>query len=341
MGSDRRHDRPALGRPVRVRNGRLPATLEPMKAVLSNELPTGDGWAYEIKWDGMRAVSFVEGDTLRLQSTRLADVTVSFPEVEPLAAALGVDTAILDGELVAFDDQGRPSFGQMQQRMHVSRPIDARRRAALVPVTYVVFDLLLLDGHDLTGEPMHERRRVLSDLVPTGPHWRAASYQVDDGEALLAAAAEHGLEGLMAKRLESRYEIGRRSPAWRKVKVWNRQEFVVGGWQAGLGNRSGLLGSLHVGYYDDGALRYAGRVGSGFNHSELKRVGDLVAGLAISECPFSPPPPRTIARDAHWVRPELVAEVSFGSWTNDGMLRHPVYVGLRTDKEPTDVVREG
>jgi bifunctional non-homologous end joining protein LigD len=320
----------------------LPARIEPMRAV-TDSLPPGDddGWGFEIKWDGMRAIAFVEGGTIRLQSSRLTDVTVTFPEMSGLPAALGVRSAILDGELVAFDGAGRPSFGQLQQRMHVTNPADARRRAALVPVTYVVFDLLELDGHDLTGEPLSRRRAVLDDVLPPGPRWRAAALQVGDGEALLAAAEDHGLEGVMAKRLDSRYDIGRRSASWRKVKVRGRQEFVVGGWHPGQGGRSGQLGSLHVGYYEGATLRYAGRVGSGFTGSELRRVGGLLAGLASDTCPFDPPPPRELARLAHWVRPELVAEVAFNAWTNDGMLRHPVYLGLRTDKDPARVVREG
>jgi bifunctional non-homologous end joining protein LigD len=319
----------------------LPARLGPMRAVLDDMPADEDGWAFEIKWDGMRAVAFIDRGTLRLQSSRLTDVTVTFPELTDLPAALGVRQAVLDGELVAFDEQGRPSFGQMQQRMHVTNPADARRRAAMVPVTYVVFDLLELDGHDLTGEPLLERRRVLDEVMPQGPRWRAASFQVGEGAALLAAAEDHGLEGVMAKRVDSRYEIGRRSPAWRKIKVRRRQEFVVGGWHPGQAGRTGQLGSLHVGYHDGGTLRYAGRVGSGFTAAELRRVGRLLGELETDVCPFEPPPPLQFARLAHWVRPELVAEVAYGDWTTDGMLRHPAYLGLRSDKDPADVVREG
>jgi bifunctional non-homologous end joining protein LigD len=319
----------------------LPARIGPMRAILDGLPADEDGWAFEIKWDGMRAIAFVNGDTIRLQSSRMADVTVSFPDLAGLPAALGVQNAILDGELVAFDDAGRPSFGQMQQRMHVTNPADVTRRAAMVPVTYVVFDLLELDGLDLTDEPLTERRRVLDEVMPQGPRWRAASYQVGDGAELLAIAEDHGLEGVMAKRLDSRYEVGRRSAAWRKVKVRRRQEFVVGGWHPGQAGRSGQVGSLHVGYYDGGVLRYAGRVGSGFTATELRRVGRLLAERATDICPFDPPPPPQFARLAHWVRPELVAEVAYGDWTTDNMLRHPAYLGLRTDKDPADVVREG
>ncbi len=319
----------------------MPNRLAPMKAVLGT-LPADDGgWAFEVKWDGMRALAFVTGERLWLQSGRLTDVTVTFPEIPPLAQALGVRTALLDGELVALDDAGRPSFGRLQQRMHVASPAEARRRASLVSVTYVVFDLLHLDGADLMELPLHERRRVVKPLVPPGPSWQVAAYQVGNGDALLDAASEHGLEGVMAKRLESRYEPGRRSPAWRKIKVRQRQEVVVGGWQGGTGNREGLIGSLLIGYFEGDQLRYAGRVGSGFTWPELTRVGRLLEELATDRCPFDPAPPREITRTAHWVRPELVAEVEFGSWTDVGILRHPVYLGLRSDKDPHDVVREG
>jgi bifunctional non-homologous end joining protein LigD len=211
----------------------------------------------------------------------------------------------------------------------------------MVPVTFILFDLLRLDGHELTGAPFTERRRVLDELVSPGPWWRVARYQVGDGDDLVAAAAEQGLEGVMAKRLDSRYEPGRRSPAWVKVKVRREQEFVVGGWQPGAGNRFGRIGSIHVGYFEDGVLRYAGRVGSGFNEASLKLVAEKVDGLATDVCPFTPPPPREITRQAHWVRPELVVQVGYGSWTHEGMLRHPVFLGVRIDKEPADVVREG
>jgi bifunctional non-homologous end joining protein LigD len=229
----------------------------------------------------------------------------------------------------------------MQQRMHVANAAEARRRAAQVPVHYVLFDLLHLDGHDLTGLPFVERRRLLERLVAPDPRWRVASYTEGDGQDLLDAADEHGLEGVMAKRLDSPYEPGRRSSAWVKVKVRRRQEFVVGGWQPGAGNRTGRLGSLALGYYDGNRLQYAGRAGSGFTAAELTRVGRLLDELATDVCPFDPPPPPELVRETHWVRPELVAEVKFGEWTEEGILRHPVYIGLRTDKAPRDVVREG
>lgn len=313
-----------------------------MKAV-AGELPSGEGWAYEVKWDGMRALAFVDGASVRIVSSNERDVTASWPELSGLAEALPATRAVLDGELVATDEEGRPSFGRLQQRMHIANPSEARRRAAEVPVTYVVFDLLHLDGHDLGVLPLADRRRLLEQLLEPGPSWRLSPLH-EDGVALLAAAIERGLEGVVAKRLDSVYEPGRRSLSWRKVKVRRRQEMVVGGWLPGEGNREGRLGALLVGYHDragDGLpLRFAGRVGTGFTDAELGRLATLLAPLAIDDCPFDPPPPRAdLVRGPHWVRPELVAELAFAEWTGEGRLRHPSYLGLRTDKPASDVTQ--
>jgi bifunctional non-homologous end joining protein LigD len=314
-----------------------------MKAT-AGPLPTGEGWTFEIKWDGMRAVTFIDGGTLRAQSVNLRDVTASWPELEGLPAALPAETAILDGELVATDDDGNPSFSRLQQRMHLADPSEARRRSAVVPVTYVVFDLLHLDGHDLTALPLSDRRRLLEQLLEPGPSWRLSPLH-DDGEALVAAADQRGLEGVVAKRLDSTYDPGRRTRTWLKVKTRRRQEMVVGGWLAGEGGRSGRIGALLVGYHDaagdGGPLRYAGRVGTGFTEAELERLAGLVAPLTTDECPFEPPPPRPdLAKGATWLRPELVAELAFAEWTGDGKLRHPSYLGLRDDKAAVDVTRD-
>ena len=238
----------------------LPRTLVPMKAT-SGDLPVGEGWTYEVKWDGMRALCFVDGDRLRVQSYNERDVTVSWPELAGLPDALPAATALLDGELVATDGDGRPSFGLLQQRMHVTDPAEAARRSAEVPVAYVAFDLLHLDGHDLTGLPLTDRRRLLDQVLEPGPRWRCSPLH-DDGLALLDGhRSERGLEGVVAKRLDSRYEPGKRTRTWLKVKVRLRQEMVVGGWLPGEGNRTGRIGALLVGYHDaagDGPLRFAG-----------------------------------------------------------------------------------
>jgi bifunctional non-homologous end joining protein LigD len=320
----------------------LPRSLVPMKAT-AGDLPTDEGWAFEVKWDGMRALTWIDGPSWRVQSVNERDVTASWPELAGLAEALPAATALLDGELVATDEAGRPDFGRLQQRMHVSDPAEARRRAAEVPVTYVVFDLLHLDGHDLMGRPWSDRRRLLDQVVEPGVRWRPSPVH-DDGAELLTAADERGLEGVVAKRVDSIYVPGSRARTWRKVKVRRRQEMVVGGWLPGEGTRQGRLGALLVGYHEepgDGPLRYAGRVGTGFREAELQRLAAVLADLEDDACPFDPPPPRAdLVRGATWVRPELVAELAFGEWTGDGRLRHPSYLGQRIDKDARDVTRD-
>jgi bifunctional non-homologous end joining protein LigD len=318
------------------------ATLRPMKAV-SGELPPDDGrWAYEVKWDGMRVLAHVAADgAVRLRSANGNDATTTYPELAALRDAVPGHDVVLDGEVVAFDDSGRPSFSRLQHRMHVGVTAEARRRAEEVPVVIVLFDVLRIDGVDATPLPYLDRRRLLADLVGEGGPWLVPEHRTSDGAALLEAAKVRGLEGVMAKRVDSPYLPGKRSPAWVKVKVRRRQELVVGGWHPGEGNREGRMGSLLVGYYEDQRLHFAGKVGTGFNDAELGRLGALLADLAIDECPFDPPPPRLIERTARWVRPELIAEVEFAEWTDGGILRHPSYLGLRTDKAATDVVREG
>jgi bifunctional non-homologous end joining protein LigD len=204
----------------------------------------------------------------------------------------------------------------------------------------MAFDVLHVDGEDTTGLTYLERRARLAEILPDGPHWRVPGHHVGDGAAMLAASKERGLEGLVAKQLDSRYEIGRRSPCWIKVKNKCRQELVIGGWLPGEGGRTGRLGALLVGHYEGDELRYAGRVGTGFSDRELVRLGGLLAALARDDCPFSPPPPPPVPRLARWVEPELVAEVEFTEWTREGILRHPSYQGTRTDKPPREVVRE-
>jgi len=326
--------------------------IEPMKAVAGDLPRDDDGWAYEIKWDGMRAVTYLEDGTVRIRSTRRNDVAVGYPELSALGSAVGDRPAVLDGEIVAFDDAGAPSFSRMQERMHVMDATTAAARAAVTPVVYVVFDLLHFDGSDCWQLPYLDRRRLLTELVDDGPHWRVPTHHTSGGAALLDAVESQGLEGLVAKRVDRPYEPGRRSSSWRKVKVRRTQEFVVGGWLAGEGNRSGVMGSLMIGCHRigshrigghmidgnrDGGLWWVGNVGTGFSHAELERVGAILDRLATDDCPFDPTPTGPNARHARWVRPEMVVQVEFGEWTPDGRLRHPAYLGERTDKDPRDV----
>jgi bifunctional non-homologous end joining protein LigD len=224
--------------------------------------------------------------------------------------------------------------------MYVARPADVARVAAKIPVCYVVFDLLWLDGQDLTGFTYLERRHLLVELVEPGARLLVPAHQLGDGADLLEAARQSRLEGIVAKRIDSLYRPGARSPMWRKVKIRPRQEFVIGGWHPGERGRAGQLGSLLLGYYEDAALRYAGKVGTGFKARELDRLAGLLGALAADETPFTPTPPPFVARTARWVRPELVAEVTFGEWTDEGILRHPSYIATRADTDPRDVVRE-
>ena len=315
--------------------------VSPIKAT-TGTLPAGAGWVYEIKWDGMRVLADVSPEGVRAWSANGRDATTAFPELDALAPALAPLDALLDGEVVALDEAGRPSFGRLQGRMHVSSRAESVRRAENIPVAYVVFDLLRLGGHDLTGRPWHERRRLLDQLAADLPPGVDVAQVYDDGPALLDAADQRGLEGVVAKRAESTYVPGARTRNWLKVKVRRHDELVVGGWSGGAGNREGRLGSLLVGFHDqsgDGVLRYAGRVGSGFNSAELDRIAARLAPLTTDTCPFVPPPEALHRRGATWVRPEVVVEITYGEWTSDGRLRHPVYLGERTDVDPAAVVR--
>jgi bifunctional non-homologous end joining protein LigD len=311
-----------------------------MKAA-GGELPVGNDWVYEIKWDGMRAIAFIDSDGVRLQTTNLLNATVSFPELQALAdAAIGTDAVVLDGEIVAAADDGTPSFRRLQDRMHIKDPAEAARRAKVAPVSFIVFDLLHLNGHDTLGLPFEDRRRLLEQLVEPGPTWRLTQVHDADGPALLEAVSSRGLEGLMAKQRTSRYHEGRRSPAWRKVKPRHRQEFVVGGWAEGKQSRTGTVGSLLIGTFENGRLQHAGSVGSGLDASALAEWGDIVARDARDDSPFLGAVPPTAGRTFHWVEPNEVIEVAFAGWEPDGHVRHPSYLGRRIDKDPTDVRRE-
>jgi bifunctional non-homologous end joining protein LigD len=317
----------------------MPERVVPMLAKLADDIPRpDDDWAFEFKWDGIRAIAFVEGGNLRLMSRKQEDVTRRYPELRGLANALGSRAAVLDGEVVALGPNGVPSFEQLQQRMGLTVESEVRRKMKEVPVVYMIFDVVYLDGHRLFDVPYLERRARLLDLGLAGPSWQTPQHQVGDGEAMLEGSQAAGLEGVMAKRVDSRYEQGKRTGAWLKVKNHLAQELVIGGWVEGEGKRRGLPGALLVGYYDDqGRLVYAGKVGTGFTEQMLERLAKLLAPLTRESSPFdlgSPP------RDAHFVGPKLVGEFKFAEWTKGGQLRAPVFKGLRDDKDPREVVRE-
>jgi bifunctional non-homologous end joining protein LigD len=312
----------------------LPERIEPMLATAAS-LPTGEGWSYEFKWDGVRALAYVDGGRVRLLSRSGRDISVAYPEIREVGLALGSTSVLLDGEIVAMGPEGRPSFSALQPRMHVSSRDVARRLAATTPVTYLPFDLLYLDGRLLLDEPYDERRRLLGDLpIALPPSFPA------DGVAVLEAARSQGLEGVVAKKHNARYEPGRRSPCWVKVRVTRRQDVVIGGWKPGEGGRAGHIGSLLLGLQGDTGLEFAGHVGTGFTQATLRDLQRRLKPLRRDTSVFATPVPREFARHAVWVEPELVCSVEFGEWTRDGRMRHPSYKGLRDDIDPAGVRRE-
>ncbi|MDY7101289.1 MAG: non-homologous end-joining DNA ligase [Actinomycetota bacterium] len=315
--------------------------VKPMKAV-AGELPVPDeGWAYEVKWDGMRIVAWVADGSVRLQSTNLRDVTISYPELAALAEVFDGRRVVLDGEVIALDERGVPSFSALQHRMHIGDARTAAIRASEQPISYAVFDLLSYDGNDAVELGYLDRRRLLRQVIDDTGTWHVPAHHLGGGADLLAAVDRQGLEGILAKRVDSRYQPGARSSAWRKVKVRRHQEMVVGGWAPGEGRRARTLGGLLLGWFDaDGALHFSGRVGTGFTDAELDRLGGVLEPLGIDECPFAERPPSRFTKDVRWVRPEVVVEIAYGEWTPDNRLRHPSYLGQRTDKDPREVGRE-
>jgi bifunctional non-homologous end joining protein LigD len=324
----------------------LPAALTPMLALAASP-PARDleDWSVEFKWDGVRALAFIETGQLRLLSRTGKDITATYPEVAGLGHAIGRKQALLDGEIVAFSG-GRPDFEALQPRMHVSSAAQAIRLAELTPVTYVAFDVVQLDGRPLAALPYAERREILESIMPNGGGWLSPpTFPGEDLQAVLSASVANGLEGVVIKRLDSPYEPGARSGSWRKIKNLRRQEVVVAGWKPGKGNRTGLIGSLLIGYYETAAdgtrkLLYCGHVGTGFSDQTLRMLTRRLEPLRRPDSPFDGPVPSEYARPAVWVEPRLVIEVSFDRWTRAGRMIAPAYQGLRNDRDPADVVRE-
>jgi bifunctional non-homologous end joining protein LigD len=324
---------PAPSQPEPDAPAEMPTLVEPMLATLGS-LPTEEEWGYEFKWDGVRAIAYVDGDDLRLVTRNKVEVTHMYPELDALRTVLAGHRVVLDGEVVALGRTGVPSFAALQQRMRTPVPTTAAVRAK--PIRFYLFDLLYLDGSDLTPLPYVERREALQRLEVTGdpvdtpPYWTG-----DAGPALLDAAQELGLEGVIAKQLASPYQYGRRSPAWIKVPLTTTAEVIVAGYKTG-GRRP--IASLLVGMYDaNDRLVYVGQVGTGFSEDSLRDLQERVEGLRQPGTPFDGPVPRQHAREAEWVRPVLVADVTFRSWTSDCRLRQPSWKGLRPDRDAAEV----
>ncbi|ALA59070.1 DNA ligase D [Nitrospira moscoviensis] len=309
-----------------------PDWIAPQLASLVNGMPAGEGWLHEIKYDGYRIVSRVERGTARLYSRNRNDWTSRLrPQAEALAA-LGLDEAWLDGEVVVLDAGGKPDFQALQNAFDLEAPR---------PIVYCLFDLMYLNGYDLRGAPLAERKRLLAALLPDGRDGATLRYSdhlVDRGREVFVEACRSGLEGVIAKRADASYRSGRGS-SWLKIKCERRQEFVIGGYTDPSGSRHGF-GALLVGYYDGDELRYAGKVGTGFSETSLRELSARLTRLTQRRPPFVNPPSGSEARGVHYVRPQLVAEVRFAEWTQEGILRQPSFQGLRQDKPARAIGRE-
>ena len=323
----------SLGAPKRAV---APRDVSLTLATLAPRPPAGDDWCFEIKYDGVRALAYRHRDEVLLLGRSGEEITVRYPEVTAGLRSLATPHFLLDGEIIAEDENGRPSFQLLQARMGLSRPRDIEAAMTRVPVRGLFFDCLALEGHDLRKLPLSARKELLARVVPPlGPVQRC-DHVVGHGEAFFAAVSEMGLEGVVAKRLSGPYP-GRRSPDWIKVKCDRRQEFVIGGFSDPQGSRGGF-GALHVGQYEGEDLVYVTKVGTGFDTADLEGIAKTLAPIARETSPFvrrSPGP-----RGNHWVEPRLVCEVRFTEWTDDGGLRHPTFLGLRPGRRPEDCRRD-
>ena len=312
-----------------------PTCVPPMLATLTETLPSEGKWIYEPKLDGVRALIYVSGGTVRIYSRNRKPLNGAYPElVEALEPAVRGD-AVLDGEIVAFDpDRGVTSFARLQQRMQLRDPIRARR--SQVPIFLYLFDCLFYEGVDLTTLPLVDRKAVLRDVVWFDDPIRFTPHKSSGSAAMLREACDQGAEGILAKRADSRY-VSARSTDWLKLKCVRQQEFVIGGYTAPQGSRE-RLGALLVGYYEGKSLRYAGKVGTGYDRRTLETLHRRMVPLHRDASPFSEGP--APAGEIQWVAPRLVAQIGFSEWTTAGLLRHPRFIGLRDDKAAREVRRE-
>ncbi|OIH92574.1 ATP-dependent DNA ligase [Curtobacterium sp. MCBA15_001] len=317
-----------------------PVERRTMQASLAKGAPVLDAadWAFEMKWDGVRALATVRDGEVTLRSRNGNDLTAQYPELQELGERAGVD-GVFDGEVVALDDRGRPSFQLLQNRMGVTKPREVEAARKATPVRFLLFDVLEADGHELTRLSYERRREALATVVEPGGVIDVPAAASGTLEQAVEDSRRAGLEGVVAKKRSSRYAEGRRSEAWVKIKHHATQEVVVAGWKPGSGRREGGIGSLLLGIPDGDDLVYVGKVGTGFSDRDLDDLMRVLAPLERTTSPFVDVP-RADARDAHWVRPERVGEVEFAEWTGDGRLRQPSWRGWRTDKAPEDVTRE-
>lgn len=310
-----------------------PVWVDPMLATLTNHYFSDPGWVYGRKLDGVRCITYRSGKKVRLMSRTRNEMSASFPEISEAMEAMPIANYILDGEVVAFRD-GETDFQMLQPRMGLINPEDARKTG--IPIFYYLFDIVYLDGFDVTRVGLTWRKHILERLLPYKDPIRYLEDRAGDGVEYFKEACRKGWEGLIAKRADSPYQH-RRSEDWLKFKCISQQEFIIGGYTPRKGKRI-EFGALLLGYYDNGRLRYAGKVGTGFDDRTLKDLKQKLDRLARATSPFDEPVPE---EEVQWVEPVLVAEIGFENWTREGRLRQPRYRGLRYDKSPDDVVREG
>ena len=313
----------------------MPAFIPPMNATLVAAPFDDPEWLFEVKWDGFRVQAVVDGGAVTTLTRGGQDAARYFGSFLAPPTWIAARQAIVDGEVIAVDDAGEPDFARLQAGIK-ARVADA---AGSTPFLYVLFDLLFLDGRPLLAEPLEDRRRLLVKALRPDPRVRLSEHVERDGVAFFEAAKTRGLEGIMAKDRRSAYLPGLRTLTWQKIKIRPEQELVVGGWKTGIGAATDL-GALLVGVYDDGELRYAGKIGTGFTTDKRAELLGLLSSLATDDPPFTPPPPRAVSRNAHWVRPELVIRAEFASWTGDGLVRQAAYKGLDRGEDPHAVRRE-
>ena len=315
-----------------LRRSPQPEWISPMLATLTHRRFSDPNWLFELKFDGERCLAFRKGSSVRLFSRNRKLLNGTYPEIADAIGSQALDDFVVDGEIVAFDGD-MTSFSRLQRRMQITDPVAARLTG--VEVLYYIFDVPHLAGYDVTAVGLRHRKVLLAGALSFDDPLRLTTHRDTDGEAAYQEACAKGWEGVIAKRADSPY-VQRRSTDWLKFKCVNRQEFVIGGFTDPRGSRVGF-GALLVGYYEDGDLRYAGKVGTGYDTRTLLELGKQLRKLETKDSPFAEP---VREKGAHWVRPELVAEVGFTEWTNDGKLRHPRFLGLRDDKPARSVVRE-
>ncbi len=343
-GGDPREMKRARDRGVTPAPASVASTLEPapapspMLATAAERAFSREGWIFELKYDGIRAMVSVAGDAIRISGRRGNDETARYPEAQAIRAGIKARQAVVDGELVVLDAGGRPSFERLQQRINVSRETDARRLATEHPVTFVAFDLVQLEGRDLMATELRIRKKTLRETIVNSPHVLFAEHVERDGIALFDEARKSGIEGIVAKRADSLYRPGMRTPEWVKIKSWRSQSCVIVGYTAGRGRRSNQLGALILAIKQNDHLVHCGQVGTGFNDKTLRDLKEQLAPLIVAKCPLDNTPKTT--EPATWVKPELICEVRFSEWTNEGMLRHPAYQKLRPDQTTEDTRRE-